>query len=89
MSIMFDEGPRIREPLDPLSRRDLEVVVALGTDLEIAFDDPPVDDLVTGFAFHPEVIGKLDLLALLFPLFYFFFAFLEPGHFFKCFLSLS
>jgi hypothetical protein len=65
------------------------VVVTLGADLEIPFDDPPVDNLITGFAFDPEVIGKLDLLPFFLPFFDFFFAFFEPSHFLKSFLSLS
>jgi hypothetical protein len=32
------------------------MVVALGANLEVPFDDLPIDDLIARAAFHPELI---------------------------------
>ena len=55
------------------------MVVAFWADLKIALNDLPIDDLITRVAFHPKMVGGLQLLLFL-SLFFFFFTFLKPGH---------
>jgi hypothetical protein len=55
------------------------MVVALGANLKIPFDDLPIDDLITRVAFHPKLFRGLQLFSFLLP-FFFFFTFFKPGH---------
>jgi hypothetical protein len=55
------------------------MVVALGTDLKIPFDNLAIDDLITGVAFHPKGIRGFQFLSFLFLVFPFL-TFFKPGH---------
>jgi hypothetical protein len=52
------------------------MIVAFWANLKVPFDDLPIDDLVTGVAFHPKMVRGLRLLSFLFL----FFILLKPGH---------
>jgi hypothetical protein len=56
------------------------MVVALGTNLKISFNDLSIDDLITRITFRPELLRDLQLSSLLFFFLLFLFSFLKPGH---------
>jgi hypothetical protein len=56
------------------------MVVALWANLEVPFNHLPVNDLITGVAFRPELLGKLRFSPFLFGFLLVFFSFLKQRH---------
>jgi hypothetical protein len=79
VGIIFDEGPGVCDAIDSPSSWDLKMIVTLGANLKIPFDDLPIDDLITRVAFHPKLIRGLRFFSYLFLL-SFFFPFFKPSH---------
>jgi hypothetical protein len=88
IDIVFDEGARINDTINPPPSRDLKMVVAFWANLEISLDDPSIDHFITRITFDPKRFGDWALLAA--PLFFLFVLFLfKPGHPFQPSLSME
>ena len=57
----FDEGVLVGELVDPLGRRDAEVVIALGAAVEVGLHLSPVDHLAAPRASEPQALGDRAL----------------------------